>query len=127
MTSNIPLMFAPFKYTNNFYIDGAFDNDFAVECLDEKDNALGVYLDPVEDCATFTNQLQYLLQSIIVPLNILSKHQLKKAKECKNLKIVEIPTGNDCMQFKINITTILNKFSKGYTLTKKIIKPTKPS
>ena len=31
-------------------------------------------------------QLQYLLQSIIVPLNILSKHQLKKAKECKNLK-----------------------------------------
>ena len=86
-----------------------------------------MYLDPVEDCVTFTNQLQYLLQSIIVPLNILSKHQLKKAKECKNLKIVEIPTGNDCMQFKINITTILNKFSKGYTLTKKIIKPTKPS
>ena len=54
MTSNIPIMFAPFKYTNNYYIDGAFENDFAVECLDEKDKALGIYLDPVEGYSTFS-------------------------------------------------------------------------
>ena len=54
MSSNIPAMFEPFKYTKSYYIDGAYGNNFAIECLEEKDHTLGVYLDPVEGLYRFS-------------------------------------------------------------------------
>ena len=43
-------------------MDGAFENDFAVEYIEEKDNAIGIYLKSESTTTVFSNQLQYLIK-----------------------------------------------------------------
>ena len=118
MSSNIPLIFKPYEYKKNLYIDGGITNNFPVD-LGEKygNNILAINL--YSNCNKYntSNILNYMYDIVSIPINQHMKNTIENTTNktvivnlCKNKTI-------SSFNFKLDTTTILDMFSDGYQQT----------
>lgn len=125
MSANLPLVFEPFKYMNNYYIDGGVANNFAIDIGSQLGtNVFGVFLaytsctDDVKE--NDQNILQYIYKLMFVPISQLTKQRIEAADKTK-CKILQITSANyvKFFNFNVNAKLKLEMFSAGYADAKK--------
>ena len=118
MSSSIPLYFPRFKYNDDYYIDGAFVNNFPVNLLEEEDKAIAInctkmYVNDKEDMM-ITNYI-FNLTSLIVINNVNTSIQNCK---CKNVLLLNFDSKDiSTHDMYLNNIQIFEKFSLGYKYT----------
>lgn len=96
MSCNIPVLFTPVKYNNNYYVDGATMNYLPIEFVtDNPDNVLVLYVKWVH--VPFESGLMNVVQSIVYDMTKSFTH----GKEMKNMCTFEYKGGNDTV-FKVS-------------------------
>lgn len=127
MTTNLPLIFEPYKYMNNFYIDGGISNNFPIDIADKEGlKILGIHLsyhdDEGDDVLKKDNNLiEYVYKLMLVPIEQSIKSRIKSASS--KCTIVELSCKNmpKIFNFNIDSKTKLEMFSEGYEEAKKIL------
>tara|TARA_Y100000114_G_C11716922_1_gene306461 strand:+ start:22 stop:852 length:831 start_codon:yes stop_codon:yes gene_type:complete len=121
MSSNIPLIFKPFKYEHKYYVDGAIGNNFPINCVketDEKILAINLTKKHVRDVEKL-GFLSYIWSLLLIHIDKNVTENLDKYKDIKNIEIISL---NECKntEWNINLDNIdmLNMFSSGYSFTK---------
>lgn len=115
MSSNLPLVFEPYKYEQSFYIDGAVSDNFPID-MGEKlgKNVLGILLTSFsQSMEPSTPIVEYIYSLIFIPINDSTNRRLQNlSSKCKVVKL----TIKDMNFFKFNLSTptMLNMFSLGY-------------
>ena len=115
MSSNLPLIFEPYKYEQSFYIDGAVSDNFPIDVGDEMGKkVLGILLSPAShNIDPAMPMVEYIYKLIFIPINDNTRRRLENISEkCKVVRIIT----QDVNFFKFNLTTptMLNMFSFGY-------------
>ncbi len=130
LSCSLPAIFTKKYYKNDWYVDGGFSNNYAIDLAEAAggdDKIYGIYVNPATDCLLGGNNTIGLLYNLLsIPLLELNNHKLKK---CSNRVInIELNINNISLtcfyplkQKKIEV------FSLGYNQTKymyeKIIDP----
>lgn len=121
MSSNIPLIFKPFKYEHKFYVDGAMGNNFPINCREETDEkvlAINLTKKHVRDVEKL-GFLSYIWSLLLIHID---KNVTENLDNYKNYENIEIISLNECKNtdWNINLDNIdmLNMFSSGYSFTK---------
>lgn len=122
MSSNLPLVFEPYKYGDSFYIDGGLSNNFPVDIAETYgNNVLGINISHYtsEDVPN-THILEYMYKLIMIPLTELVKTRLSRVKD--STKIINLTRGVllKFFEFDINSKSKLDLFSNGYEECKDI-------
>ena len=125
MSSNIPLIFKPFKYLGNYYIDGAIGNNFPINCLDDNDiMVLAINLSKNNNYKELDKigLLSYIWSLLHINIEKNVTENLDKYKNLKNLQIIQLNQFK-VVDLSINLNNIdmLNMFSQGYEYTKNIL------
>ncbi len=79
---NIPIMFTPYEYNGNLYIDGALGNPYPIDILNEGEQTLGISIssDFEDDCVSYISKL------IDLPIRKLIEMSIKYSKpNCKHI------------------------------------------
>jgi predicted acylesterase/phospholipase RssA len=115
MSSNLPLVFEPYKYEQSFYIDGAICDNFPIDVGDRVGKkVLGILLSsPSQSMEPAMPIVEYVYKLIFIPINDNTQRRLENISD--KCKIVRLIT-KDTNFFKFNLTTptMLNMFSFGY-------------
>lgn len=121
MSSNIPLIFKPFKYEHKYYVDGAMGNNFPINCANENDKkvlAINLTKKHVRDVEKL-GFLSYIWSLLLIHID---KNVIENLERCKHLTNIEIISLNECKNTDWNIDLhnidMLNMFSSGYSFTK---------
>lgn len=119
MTSNIPFIFEPYKYNMEFYIDGAFCDNFPLKpAIRENSKILSINLacnnHKIKDARDLT-KLQFVLN--LLRITVFSKSKLITELYKDKSDIITIHTNLDNI-FKINSTKKLEMFSNGFNASK---------
>ena len=124
MTSNLPLIFENYKYSNNYYIDGGIVDNFAIDKADDMGKkVLGINI--VFDIAKFSstdNVLEYIYKLMYIPIRQQQKSKIDKVcpKKCTIISVSDL-SAKSTFNFSITTTDKLDMFSSGYRQIKKII------
>jgi predicted acylesterase/phospholipase RssA len=118
MSSNVPFLFKDFKYENNYYIDGAYSNNFPIELFNNPIcNTLGITIDYNIDF-DFENKdnniINYLSYLILLEKYKIQKDKIIDLKEVKKIKIFTITSKIQSFNFDIDISKKLDLFTEGY-------------
>lgn len=119
MSSNVPFLFKDFKYENNYYIDGAYTNNFPIELFDKPNyNTLGITIDYNIDF-DFENKdnnvINYLSYLILLEKNKIQKNKINLLSEDKKkIKIFTITSKIQSFNFDIDTSKKLDLFTEGY-------------
>lgn len=116
MSSNLPLVFEPFKYGDSFYIDGGLSNNFPVDIGEKLGNkVLGINVGHLigEDNPNI-NLIEYIYKLILIPLTQLVISRIDNVRV--STKVINIKRGTPLkfFEFNINSKSKLDLFSKGY-------------
>jgi predicted acylesterase/phospholipase RssA len=115
MSSNLPLVFEPYKYEQSFYIDGAICDNFPIDVGDKVGKkVLGILLSsPSQSMEPTMPIVEYVYKLIFIPINDNTRRRLENISDkCKVVRLIT----KDTNFFKFNLTTptMLNMFSFGY-------------
>lgn len=115
MTSNLPLIFEPYKYEQSFYIDGVVCDNFPIDVGDRVGKkVLGIFLSSTTQTMEPAMPIfEYIYKLIFVPINDNTQRRLENiSSKCKVVRLIV----QDTNFFKFNLTTptMLNMFSFGY-------------
>lgn len=115
MTSNLPLIFEPYKYEQSFYIDGAVSDNFPIDLGDKLGKkVLGILLGSTSHKMEPSMPIvEYIYKLIFIPINDNTRRRIDGVSDkCKVIRI----TIQDMSFLKFNMTTptMLNMFSFGY-------------
>lgn len=119
MTSSIPLLFEPFIYENDMYIDGAVLNNFPLNYpeLYHSTIAISIFTFNYEKPSSDVDILDYIWSIIMIPLHYIY-NDIKKNFLSSSISydLVEISLHKHCSPFHFSISKkeILNLFSDGY-------------
>ena len=125
MTSCLPLIFEPFKYNGNQYLDGAFGDNFPIlyNLDDEKENSvkshrLGITVDgydeKTEDAVLEPNKLiEYLYKLITIPLK---QNIAKNLEAAKHMDVIHIRNNIGVFNYRLTSKEKMELFSVGYQL-----------
>lgn len=120
MSANLPFVFEPYKYMNDFYIDGGIVNNFAIDIAEQiGKNILGICLSYEKMNKTdLSNFMQYMFKLMLVPIGYATKSKINSASS--KCKILELDCGPDMNFFNFNISSKLKLelFSSGYSNAK---------
>ena len=124
MSSNLPLVFAPFKYSDKFYIDGGISNNFAIDYGDKiGKKTLGLLLKSEEEnfnavYPSESNILEYIYKLIFIPISNGIDHRV--AGVSSRCEIVKLSYQKlKFFSFNLNAKEKLQIFSSGYEQMKK--------
>ena len=123
MSSNLPFIFDNFKYMGNYYVDGAFSNNFPINIGDEKGNKiLGIVLQDIHKKSSNDSILQndsngniieYIYQLLSIPVLQIVEEQIKNVSN--KCTIVSLKPDNTLFfNFNIDTHSKLEMFSNGY-------------
>jgi len=118
MTSNLPLLFEPFQYESQYYIDGALLYNFPIFKVDlENDVAIGIKFQKNQGEApihfTGKNFFNFIYELLIIPSILLEEFMNKDHME--KIDIIEIDIENfQSLNFTISKSDRLELFSNGY-------------
>lgn len=124
MTSNLPLIFENYKYSNNYYIDGGIVDNFAIDKADDMGKkVLGINI--VFDIAKFSstdNVLEYIYKLMYIPIRQQQKSKIDKVcpKKCTIISVSDTSCRSS-FNFSITTTDKLDMFSSGYRQIKNTI------
>ena len=119
MSSNLPLIFEPFKYRDKFYIDGGISNNFAIDYGDKiGKKTLGLLLKSEDEnfnngYPSEINILEYIYRLIFIPISNSIDHRVEGASsrsEIVNLSYSKLKF----FSFNISAREKLRIFSMGY-------------
>ena len=121
MSSNIPLIFKPFKYEHKYYVDGAIGNNFPINCVENKDEkvlGINVTKEHIRDVEKL-GFLSYIWSLLLIHIDKNVKENLEIYKEYENIDVINLSKCN-IIDWNINLNNIdmLNMFSQGYEFTK---------
>ena len=121
MSCNIPVVFEPYKYGDNLYVDGGISNNFPIdigEILGSKLIALSVdIMEPIQFGNMNVVEYMYKLLSLLV-------HECYKEKlkhKLQSTDVIEVKAGDKAIKmfdFDINTKIKLDLFSIGYDTAK---------
>jgi predicted acylesterase/phospholipase RssA len=117
MSSNLPYLFAPFKYKDSIYLDGGLVNNFPIDLADGK--AIGFVLGqdgPGDETAREFNLLKFSMKLLSISINSNTRERLEKHRE--NHEIIEIVSSRSGVDFGIDHSQQLDMYSDGYTAAK---------
>lgn len=121
MSSNIPLIFEPYKFGDSYFVDGGLSNNFPVDIGEE----LGQHVIAISVKAPTTidiekaDIMEYLNKMLLIVLNEASSCKNKYKRE--NTDIIEILCGDKAVkiyEFAIDSKMKLDFFSHGYEWAK---------
>ena len=122
MSSNIPLIFKPFKYLNNYYVDGAIGNNFPINCINDEDKlvlAINLSKNGSKDLEKL-GFLSHIWSLLLIHIDKNVTENLDKFKNNQNTTIINLNESND-ININLNNIDMLNMFSQGYENTKDIL------
>lgn len=122
MSSNIPLIFEPFEYMKNLYIDGGIIEHFPLRYAMEADKCiLGILIDlsPSKSETTLSDLgsvgvVEYIYTLLAIPLAQNLKHCIQEATENPAIDVIHIRTPLDLFNFDLTTHDKLEYFSSGY-------------
>ena len=122
MSCNLPIIFSQFKYLNCYYLDGGMTNNFAINKIDEGDNAIAIntnFQGEIKNKDTDKFKIHEYIYNIICKfVNTEGKKNINNVH--LNCDIINIKkTDVSSIDFSITTQTKLNMFSYGYQITKK--------
>ncbi len=116
MTSSIPLIFTPFKYMNNYYIDGGIYDNFPITHNGEHSSRrLGITID-FTNIETEQNPTKDMLDYVYKLFTISLERQSMEIKLqlVKNADIIRISVDVNMLNYKLNAKEKMELFSVGY-------------
>ena len=121
MSCNLPIIFSQFKYLNCYYLDGGMTNNFAINKIDEGDNAIAIntnFQGEIKNKDTDKFKIHEYIYNIICKfVNTEGKKNINNVH--LNCDIINIKkTDVSSIDFSITTQTKLNMFSYGYQITK---------
>jgi NTE family protein len=125
MSSNIPIIFEPYKFGDSYYVDGGLSNNFPVDIGEELGNrvvAVSVKSPTTIDIEK-ADIMEYLNKMLLIVLN--EATNCKNKYKRKNTDIIEILCGDKAVkiyEFTIDSKMKLDFFSHGYEWTKNFYK-----
>jgi predicted acylesterase/phospholipase RssA len=130
-SSALPLVFPPFKYMGNYYIDGGiYDNfpiDYNLDVENEnnvKSHRLGIMIDFYNDNfhknPNENNMLEYIYQIIIIQM---CQNDIRKLESAKHMDVIKIQTDVSLFNFQVNNKEKMDLFSIGYQQAKEFFNP----
>ena len=127
ISTSIPFYFTPYKYNNNYYIDGSCTNDLAVNSLytqpflnfilkndtfdNIKNNIFSVYLDDINN--GFSNLLEYSFNVLnVLEQNNIDFNNITLIIDTKNIKAFNFSLDNKIKNklYNIGYDSIYNKY-----------------
>jgi len=123
MTSNIPLVFDPFKYMGSYYIDGGLYDNFPCQLIPKDTKTLALFLynkNDIQPTKEF-NTFEYIYTSLIIPVITLSKLKRKSINNVEYIDVIDLDVDLSYFVTSKNGPLILNYFSNGYQYAKKIL------
>jgi NTE family protein len=123
MSSNIPLVFQPFKYMGNYYIDGGITDNFPImkaQTMGEK--IIGILLlnkDPPDHPKN--EMIEYIFGILTILVRQITQFQLDNKKD--NTTIITLQSNfisNNLFDFEIKSRDKLEMFSIGYQESKNV-------
>ena len=122
MSSNVPLLFDTFKYTNNYYLDGALSDNFPLEKAEDIGNKIiGFVLHSQNPPDNPSNKmLEYFFGIINIFIKDNTDKQIMKKKE-KSTIVNLYSNVSHMFDFYVKSRDKLEMFSDGYQLLKKEI------
>ena len=124
MSSNLPFVFAKFKYNNSYYIDGGVYDNFPIEQVPDfgSKTIYGINIDYLhgENDLEKMNETEYLSKLFCVLCCQNTKQKIAKYSRAVNCTIMNL-NANDIpfIGFSFNHKQLLNMFSSGYQCAKK--------
>jgi predicted acylesterase/phospholipase RssA len=113
---SIPFFFEPVLFNNDYYIDGAFSNNFPINHCDPK-TTFGIYIKHTN----IKNNLNNILELFVGCLNILADSITQK-NFYNNYTILEIESNDiEFLKFELSIDTKLKLILLGQNLAKKFL------
>lgn len=115
MSSNLPLIFEPYKYGHSFYIDGVVSDNFPIDLGDRVGKkVLGVFLAPKSETMEPGMPLfEYIYKIIFIPINDNTQRRMENVSDrCKIIKLISHDT--NFFKFNLAVPTMLDMFSAGY-------------
>lgn len=125
MSSNIPMVFEPYKFGDSYYVDGGLSNNFPVdigEQVGQRVVAISVKSPTTIDIEK-ADIMEYLNKMLLIVLNEASGYKLKYKRD--NTDIIEILSGDKAVkiyEFSIDSKMKLDFFSHGYEWAKNFYK-----
>lgn len=121
MSCNLPIIFSQFKYLNCYYLDGGMTNNFAINKIDDGDNAIAIntnFQGEIKNKDTDKFKIHEYIYNIICKfVNTEGKKNINNVH--LNCDIINIKkTDVSSIDFSITTQTKLNMFSYGYQITK---------
>jgi len=124
MSCNLPIIFDRFKNNNCYYVDGGLSNNLALNIAHfYGKNVLGINLDidnkELEDRPE-EGIISYFMKLVRISIIQITKEKLNYYRD--KMDIIDIKNNEkleiNFLSFNINIKTILDMFSQGYSLTR---------
>ena len=121
MSSNIPLVFEPYKFGDSYFVDGGLSNNFPIDIGEEiGKSVLGISVkSPSTIDIEKADIMEYLNKMLLIVLNEASDCKIKHKRE--DTDIIEILTGDKGVkiyEFVIDSKIKLDFFSHGYEWAK---------
>lgn len=121
MTSNLPILFEPYLYDENYYLDGAVICNFPLFKVHlEKDVAIGIkFKKPMSK--NITHLVQFIYDLIIIPS--ISLEEIMNKRHLEVVDVIEMDVQElHSFNFNLSKNDRLDMFSLGYETGKNFIK-----
>jgi len=117
MSSNIPYIFAPFKYNSCVYLDGGLVNNFPIDLAQGK--AIGFVMGqegPGDETVREFNLLKFSMKLLSISINSNTREKLELYRD--QHEIIEIKSSKSGVDFQIGHSQQLDMYSEGYMAAK---------
>jgi NTE family protein len=119
MSSNLPLVFEPYKYGDSFYIDGGVCDNFPIKIGEENGiNVLGIAVirqqPPDNNSYPQKNVLSYVYNILSATFKEMLLIKISHKSETSKIVVLETMNNEDLLNFNINSKHKLDMFSCGY-------------
>ena len=120
MSANLPIIFEKFRYGDNFYIDGAVSDNFAIRYADNIGNKIfGINLQnndvEVDELDTCENILEYFYKLLFIPITQSTSRQISEVSLKTKIITINHNFKFKFFNFNIDTKTKLEMFSVGYS------------
>lgn len=132
MSCNVPLVFEPFKYNGNMYIDGCIDNHFPINIgIDDVEDKKIIAIAAQQSHPTSVDKnnefsiINYALSCMHIGINANYRRNVELAESLQNVSFIHLPTvssGVQSFDYTIDATKKLDMFSSGYKAAKEQFK-----
>ena len=120
ISCSIPLVFTPYKYKDNLYVDGALNNPCPSNYFRNQDKTISFILesDITENDNVESNDFQSYLTNLIF-YNL--RNNKKKKKKNKNSITIILKKENEYTEFSLSEENKIKFINQGYNITKELL------